>query len=187
MSSLLTKNFIPFPDITGRSSTSPLARERDQYDMVREYRAPPEEDPRSTAPSSSRKHHNRPAPPAIGPTINIVPAGPEVPFNRIRERDLVPSSTFTHPSRRVSEREYNRNHREQQILERNELPRRPVEPANQIPEESKRHYDRELSRPHPSDFDRSSPDHVGQTSRTCLPTTVWTCIPTSVSLSSLLL
>ncbi|KAF8804630.1 hypothetical protein BYT27DRAFT_7259107 [Phlegmacium glaucopus] len=167
MSSLLTKNFIPFPDLTGRGSTPPLSRDRDQYyePMDREYRAPPEEDPRSTAPSSSRKDRSsRHAGP--GPTINIVPAGPEVPFNRPRDRDL-PSSTFAHPSRRVGEREYDRNRRDQQIPERNELPKRPVEyppPTNQVPEQSKRHYDREPARSHPSDFDRSSPDHVGQSS-----------------------
>jgi hypothetical protein len=122
---------------------------------------------------------DRPAP------INVIPAGPEVSSNRQRDRDLVPSSNFTHSSRQVSEREYERNRREQQILERDGLPRRPAEyppPANQIPEQSKGHYDREPSRPHPSDFDRSSQDHVGQSSRTCLPTTVWTCIPTFVLL-----
>ena len=111
--------------------------------------------------------------------INIIPAGPDVSSNRQRDRDLVPSSNFTHPSRRVSEREYERNRRDQQIPERDGLPRRPAEyppPANQIPEQSKGHYDREPPRPHPSDFDRSAQDHVGQSSRTCLPTTVWTCI-----------
>ena len=145
---------------------------------------PPEEDLRPTASRRDRslRHDDRPAP------INIH-SGSEVSSNRQRDRDLVPSSDFTHPSRRVSEREYDRNRREQQILERDGLPRRPSEyppPANQIPEQSKGHYDREPPRPHPSDFDRSAQDHVGQSSRTCLPTTVWTCIPTFVSLSSVI-
>ena len=141
----------------------------------------PEEDPRSIASRRDRSlRHDRPAP------INIIPAGPEeVSSNRQRDRDLVPSSNFAHPSRRLSEREYDRNRREQQIPERDGLPRRPAEyppPANQIPEQSKGHYDREPSRSHPSDFDRSAQDHVGQSSRTCLPTTVWACIPTFVLL-----
>ena len=145
---------------------------------------PPEEDLRPIASRRDRslRHDDRPAPISIH-------SGPEVSSNRQRDRDLVPSSDFTHPSRRVSEREYDRNRREQQILERDGLPRRPSEyppPANQIPEQSKGHYDREPSRPHPSDFDRSAQDHVGQSSRTCLPTTVWTCIPTFVSLSSVI-
>ena len=144
---------------------------------------PPEEDPRTIASRRDRslRRHDRP------PPINTVPAGPEVSSNRQRDLDLVPPSNFTHPSRRVSEREYDRNRREQQTLDRDGLPRRPAEyppPANQIPEQSRGHYDREPLRPHPSDFDRSAQDHVGQSSRTCLPTTVWTCIPTFVSLSS---
>ena len=133
---------------------------------------------------------DRQAPQVVVPTTNLVPSGPEVSSNRRRDGDLTPSPIFTHPSRRAGEREYDRNRREQSNLERDELPRRPVDyppPANQIPEQSKRHYDREPSRLHPSDLDRSSPGHVGQPSRTCLPTTVWTCIPTSVSLSSLFL
>jgi hypothetical protein len=139
---------------------------------------PPEEDSRSIASRRDRSlRQDRPAP------INIIPAGPEVSSNRQRDRDLVPSSNFSHPSRRVSEREHDHNRRDQQILERDGLPKRPAEyppPANQIPEQSKGHYDREPSRRHPSDFDRSAQDHVGQSSRTCLPTTVWTCIPTFV-------
>lgn len=123
--------------------------------------------------------HDRPAP------INIIP---EVSSsNRQRDRDLVPSSNITHTSRRVSEqREYDRNRREPQIVERDGPPRRPAEypsPVNQIPPEqstiTKRHYDREPSRPHPSDFDRSAQDHVGQSSRTCLThKPSGTCIPT---------
>jgi hypothetical protein len=159
------------------SPTPPYARDRgDHYEP--DYRVPREEDPRSIASRRDRSlRHDRPAP------INIVPAGPEVSSNRQRDRGVVPSSSFTHPSRRVSEREYDRNRRDHQILERDGLPRRPAEyppPANQIPEQSKGHYDREPLRPHPSNFDRPAQDHVGQSSRTCLPTTVWTCIPTFV-------
>ena len=112
---------------------------------------PPEDDSRSIASRRDRSfRQDRPPAP-----INIIPAGPEVSSNRQRDRDLVPSPNFAHPSRRVSEREYDCNRREQPILERDGLPRRPAE------------Y------PPPA-------DHVGQSSRTCLPTTVWTCIPTFV-------
>ena len=177
MSTLLTK--ISFPVITGRGSTPPYARDRNHYEpIIRDYRVPPEEDPRSIASQRDRTlRRDRAA------SINIIPTGPEVSSNRQRDRDLVPSSNFTHPSHRVSEREYDRNHREQQILERNGRPAEYPLPANQIPAKSKGHYDdREPSRHLPSD--RSAEDHVGQSSRTCLTTTVRTCIPTFVSLSS---
>ena len=179
MSTLLTEfSSFSFPVITGRGSAPPYARDRDHYEpIIRDYRVPPEEDPGSIASQRDKTlRRDRAA------SINIIPTGPEVSSNRQRDRDLVPSSNFTHPSHRVSEREYDRNCREQQILERNGRPAEHPPPASQIPEKSKGHYDREPSRPLPSD--RSAQDHVGQSSRTCLTTTVRTCIPTFVSLSS---